>query len=244
VPESPNTVIIRHIGVLGGDLVLRGYAGIGVGQAGAVSSIAIGGDEHVSIRCADVSGPSCLNGGEITLDGSVFIDAGSGRLGPIGAVVVSEDSSLLVTYKGTSVYEGIVGSSVLHIPVMPAIAQHGGSVLFAVKLLNWDATPFERTIQLALANAGSFLLNLPKNMDYQMTIRVDAELEQTLMTCNGSVIMHMSNEEVICYLWPFQSLTPSMSAYPTASFSDGMSFPVPIPRKIFAALGFVWFLDE
>jgi hypothetical protein len=78
-------------------------------------------------------------------------------------------------------------------------------------------------------------------MDYQMTMARDDELEQVLMFCNSSMFVHMTKEAVICYLSGFATQTP---LGPTASSSSGMSFLVPIPRTIFTALGFGWFLDE
>jgi hypothetical protein len=229
------TSSIGQIAVVGGNLTLRGFAGIGssASASGSVSSIVIGGDDQVWIRCESLSGQFCLNAPEITLEGpsSISIEAGSGRLGTSGSISVLDDPSLLVTYSGASGFEGIVGSPLVHIAEIPTIKSD--YVVFDIREISSKNAPFERKIELELGRAKSFLVSVAKDQKYEIRMSGVPSQSETLMNCNDSTVVDMKDEEVLCHLTP--DATFPYSPMMPVSFSS--------PRRIFAAMSFLWFME-
>jgi hypothetical protein len=229
--DAPNSASIGHIAVLGGDFKVRGYAGIGSSPSGSVSSIVIGGGEPVSIRCESLGGPSCLNGENISLEGSVSIHLGSGRMGTDGSVSISEGTRLLVTYAGESEVNEL-GGGVLYVPEIPTIRSDYAS--FIIREVGADGRPFERNFEVELESSKSFRVNLLKDRDYDIRMAGVPSQSETIMKCNESVVFKVMDEEVLCHLFP--DSTVLFSPMPGVSFAGRR-------MRLFSAMSFLWFIE-
>jgi hypothetical protein len=233
--DAGSSSSIGHIAVVGGNLTLSGFAGIGSSESasGSVSSIVIGGDDEVRIRCESLLGQFCLNAPEVTLEGSssIWIEAGSGRLGTSGSISVSDDPSLLLTYSGASEFEGIVGSPLVHIAEIPTI--RSDYVVFVILEISSTNARYERKVELELERAKSFVVSVAKDQQYEIRMSGVPSQSETLMNCNDSTVVDMKDDEVLCHLTP--DTTFPYSPMMPVSFSSS--------RRIFAAMSFLWFLE-
>jgi hypothetical protein len=184
-PASGGTVSFGHLGVHGGNFKLSGYSGIGASAVAEVSSIVIGGPEHLSISCLSIVGTSCLSGPRIEMEGAISIDTTTERLAATESIAVSAGSSLFVKYSGASTYEGILGHGLLHIALIPPIRSE--EVDFSVKSVS--ATPgvaqFDQRFELSLSSVRSFMMSVKENEKYEITMAGIPAHSHTIMSCNG-----------------------------------------------------------
>jgi hypothetical protein len=225
--------LLGHLGLHGGKFKLSGYSGIGSSSNAFVSSIVIGGSDHVSISCVSIAGPSCLNGPNITIDGSVSIAAGSNQFVKAESLEISSTSSLLVTYRNRSESERISGYAFLHVARFPAI--RSDYVDFSVTSVNSsrDFVRFDRSFQLSLATADSFMVKVVENQKYEITMAGVPAQSHTVMLCNGSSEVEVLDSELLCEL----------SAYSTVLYSPPSVFPYNPRRRLFLAMSFMWFWE-
>jgi hypothetical protein len=129
---------------------------------------------------------------------------------------------------------GLVDNAVLHIAEIPAIRSDYVDLGVRSVTSTENAVPFERKFQLKLATARSFLLNVRKDQDYEITMSGVPAQSQMIMGCNGSATVHVADEEVLCLIAPHASVMFTKGEYP---------FQYQRRPRIVQVSIFYWFLE-